>query len=126
MRLTAPVINQDEAPSELPGGNWTECGYRLPEWFGASVPFVGAICLVFRAPRDLRVVFARLGEARCYEQAFFVWSCSSSVWNQCARFSGSFLVAIHAGNYGSSLSRVFKENYFIFLLYAALIYIPIK
>lgn len=47
MRLTMSVINQDEATSELPGGNWTEYGYRLPEWFGASVSFAGYDLLCF-------------------------------------------------------------------------------
>lgn len=41
MRLTMSVINQDGATNELSSGNWTECGYCLPEWFGASVSFVG-------------------------------------------------------------------------------------
>lgn len=41
MRLTMSVINQDGATNELSSGNWTECGYWLPEWFGASVSFVG-------------------------------------------------------------------------------------
>ncbi|KOX78106.1 hypothetical protein WN51_09465 [Melipona quadrifasciata] len=33
--VESPMRFSDEPTSELPGGNWTNCGYRLLEWFGA-------------------------------------------------------------------------------------------
>lgn len=108
MRLTMSVINQDGATNELSSGNWTECGYWLPEWFGASLPFVGDRFFCFSCMGDCRRIsctekkkkkkrrFIRFGDILAFFHSIFFspWISKDALFNGCFNVYKAHVISI--------------------------------